>query len=64
MNRKKLERHLKDHGCFFHHHGGDHDVWWNAHEVRSAPVPRHKEVAAYTARAICRELGIPVPSEK
>jgi hypothetical protein len=23
MNRRTLERHLRAHGCFFHHHGGE-----------------------------------------
>ena len=32
MNRKELERHLREHGCVLHHHGGRHDVWLNLAE--------------------------------
>jgi YcfA-like protein. len=64
MNRKKLERHLVAFGCRFHHRGGEHDIWWNAGESASVPVPRHKEIATYTMKSICKKLGIPPPPEK
>lgn len=64
MSRKKLERHLTAHGCFFHHRGGEHDIWWNADESRAAPIPRHKEIAAGTMRSICKGLNVPPPREK
>ena len=26
MKRRDLEKHLREHGCELHHHGGRHDV--------------------------------------
>lgn len=61
MNRRTLESHLKKNGCFFHHHGGRHDIWVNAVTLAQAPVPRHAKVKRGTVRGICHRLGIPVP---
>lgn len=41
MNRRAFERHLREHGCFLHHRGGNHDVWINPgerHAGLSAPA--------------------------
>lgn len=61
MNRQDLERHLRDHSCEFHHHGGRHDVWINPENLAQAPVPRHREIKKGTVRGICRILGISFP---
>jgi hypothetical protein len=61
MNRRKLEAHLRGHGCTLHHHGSKHDVWGNPANGKVAPVPRHKQVKKGTVRSICRILDIPVP---
>jgi mRNA interferase HicA len=61
MDRRKLEAHLRSHGCELHHHGGKHDVWWNPETEATASIPRHKTVKKPTARAICRDLGVPLP---
>lgn len=61
MNRRKLERHLLDHGCEFDHHGGRHDVWRNPVAEVEASIPRHRTVRKGTVRSICRTLGVPVP---
>ena len=61
MNRRKLERHLRNHGCEFHHHGGSHDIWWNPANEKQSSDPRHRTVKNGTAKAICRELEIPPP---
>ena len=61
MNRRKLERHLRDQGCILHHHGRKHDVWVNPTSLAQAPVPRHNWVKRGTALGICRILGIPRP---
>jgi hypothetical protein len=63
MNRRALERHLRDHGCQFNHHGKKHDFWVNPRNLAIAPVPRHKQIKRGTVRSICRILGIPLPSE-
>jgi hypothetical protein len=62
VNRQKLERHLRSHGCFLHHHGGKHDVWVNKRTLAQAPVPRHPRLKRGTARGICKLLGIPFPA--
>jgi mRNA interferase HicA len=61
VNRRALERHLKANGCFFHHHGGRHDIWVNSQTLAQAPVPRHSPIKRGTVRGICRLLGIPTP---
>lgn len=64
MNRKKFERHLRDHGCVFRHRGGSHDIWWNVNKIISAPIPRHKDIDADLVKEICKQLGAPVPPWK
>jgi hypothetical protein len=29
VHRTDVERHLREQGCFLHHHGANHDVWLN-----------------------------------
>ena len=58
---RDLEQHLATHGCERVRHGARHDVWRSAHAQRPVTVPRHREIPAGTARAICRQLGIPEP---
>ena len=40
MKRTELKRHLRDHGCMLHHHGGNHDVWLRPANMRKASVLR------------------------
>jgi len=62
MKRRDFEKHLRDHGCVMHHHGGRHDIWINPATQMRAPVPRHKEFPKIgLIRGICRQLGIPTP---
>ncbi|MEK7710593.1 MAG: type II toxin-antitoxin system HicA family toxin [Planctomycetota bacterium] len=61
MNRRDLERHLREHGCVLHHHGGKHDVWINPRTLARSPVPRHRKIKRGTCIGICRILGIPTP---
>jgi hypothetical protein len=63
MDRRKLEEHLRDHDCEFHHHGGKHDVWWNPATGDMASIPRHRTLKKGTARGICRDLQVPLPPE-
>ena len=64
MNKRKLLRHLRSHGCRFAHEGENHEIWTNADGTRASPVPRHTEIIPYTARGICKDLGVPPPAEK
>ncbi|MEM0913116.1 MAG: type II toxin-antitoxin system HicA family toxin [Planctomycetota bacterium] len=64
MKRRDLERHLSDHECRFDHHGGRHDIWLNPANGLDAAVPRHNEIKFGTARAICKQLDIPIPRGK
>jgi predicted RNA binding protein YcfA (HicA-like mRNA interferase family) len=59
MKRTDLVRHLEAHGCYARREGGNHTIYTNPANGRSAPVPRHREIPALLARAICRQLGIP-----
>lgn len=62
MKRRELERHLLDCGCRLLREGANHAIWANPTLDRRAPLPRHREIPAGTARAICRQLAIPPPS--
>ncbi|MGH2779950.1 MAG: type II toxin-antitoxin system HicA family toxin [Thermoleophilaceae bacterium] len=61
MKRRDLERHLRSHGCRSVGEGGRHTKW-RGPEGQPAAVPRHRELRAGTVRAICRQLGVPVPA--
>lgn len=61
MNRRAFEKHLRDHGCQFHHHGGNHDIWVNPTNMVRAPVPRHRTLKRGIVRTICRKFDIPLP---
>ncbi|MBN1855075.1 MAG: type II toxin-antitoxin system HicA family toxin [Pirellulales bacterium] len=62
VNRIELERHLREHGCFLHHHGGHHDIWINPENMRKVSVPRHQEIKKGTVRGICHRLDVPTPN--
>jgi hypothetical protein len=62
MNRRRLEQHLRAHGCILHHHGAKHDVWVNPTSLAQTSVPRHNRMKRGTVRGICRILGIPKPT--
>ena len=61
MDRRKLERHLRRHGCSMRREGRRHSIWQNLENMATAAVPRHGEVNDHTARGICKDLGIPPP---
>ena len=60
MNRSALERHLRQHGCGLVRNGR-HAIWENHETGKRAPIPRHRTVKRGLARAICRQLGVPLP---
>jgi predicted RNA binding protein YcfA (HicA-like mRNA interferase family) len=57
LNLKKLEKLLRDHGCRKVGEGGGHSVWENAKGTETT-IPRHKEIKKFTARGICKTLGV------
>ena len=55
---KKVRKVLKEHGCRFERHGkGDHDIWYNPENGRSAAVDRVIK-SRHTANGIMKEMGI------
>lgn len=62
MKRRKFERWLRENGATFVRHGSRHDLCH--HEDREATVPRHREIKAGTAKAICDQLQIAKPPER
>jgi mRNA interferase HicA len=61
VKRVDLLRHLRTQGCRPLREGRGHSVWVNPANGRQSAIPRHREVDDYTARAICRQLGVPPP---
>jgi mRNA interferase HicA len=61
IRRLDLVRHLRRHGCRQVRQGARHEVWAGPRGDRST-VPRHREIPLGTARAICRQLGVPPPA--
>ena len=61
MKRTRLEKHLRRHGCLFRRHGGNHDVWQHSATLRQTAVSRSKEIRPGTVRAVCKQLGVPLP---
>jgi hypothetical protein len=41
--------------------GRSHSVWVNRANDLQAAIPRHREISDYTARGICRQLGVAEP---
>ncbi len=60
MKRRKLLRHLQDHGCTQLREGGGHTIFINAQGLCSA-VPRHREIEPALVRKICKQLKVPAP---
>jgi mRNA interferase HicA len=61
MKRRDLLQHSSKHGCRFVREGGEHSIWENPANGRRTSVPRHREIPEFTARRICRQLGISNP---
>ena len=58
MKRRKLERHLRDHGCRLFAHGAGHDRWHSPDGKIKTTVPRHTDIPEDFAKLICRQLGV------
>ena len=64
MNRRKLMKHLRRHGCILVREGRAHSIVARPAANTQTQVPRHPEVATPTAWRICKQLGVPLPSER
>ena len=54
MKRVVLLRRLADEACVLDRSDGPHDVYRNTITGKRAPVPRHREINEFTARAVIR----------
>ena len=61
MKRRDLIRHLSQHNCKLVREGGEHYIWENPENKRRTSIPRHREIAEFTAARICKQLEIPAP---
>jgi len=64
MKRKDLIKYLLKHGCMIEGEGKKHTLIYNSVSNLSSTVPRHKEINTFTARAVCKDLGIQVIKNK
>ena len=58
MKRKALIKHLTQQGCKLLREGGKYSIFVNATTEKEVPVTRHTEIADFTARKICKDLGV------
>jgi len=59
--RSDFLKHLKANGIELLRDRGGHSIYWNPVTGKTAAVPRHTEIAKYTAWRICDSLEIPRP---
>ncbi|MFW5760506.1 MAG: type II toxin-antitoxin system HicA family toxin [Cyclobacteriaceae bacterium] len=60
MKRQALIKHLKKCGCYLLREGKKHSIFINPENGKEAPIPRHTEVKNLLAKAICKELEVPI----
>ncbi|HOW88661.1 MAG TPA: type II toxin-antitoxin system HicA family toxin [Elusimicrobiales bacterium] len=61
MKRKELVRYLMQNGCTLSREGGKYSIFSNPVTGKEIPVTRHTEIADFTVRKICKELGLEPP---
>ena len=61
MKRKELVRYLVQHGCMLSREGGKYSIFSNPAIGKEIPVTRHTEIADFTVKKICKELGLQPP---
>ena len=59
MKRNLLIKHLQQNGCVLRREGSNHSLYESPNGIIVA-VPRHPIIVDYTAKTICKQLGIPV----
>ena len=57
MKRADLISAIADEGCIFVRSRGGHDIYRNVITGAQQPVPRHREIKEWLARAIIRKLS-------
>jgi predicted RNA binding protein YcfA (HicA-like mRNA interferase family) len=57
VKRKRLIRHIEEHGAFLLREGRRHSVFQKS--TLRTMVPRHTEIVDELARKICKDLDIP-----
>lgn len=63
MKRRKLLKHLHQHGCQVVGEGAKHTRVLNLTNGRRSFVPRHPEIGSSLCREICKQLDVPTPTE-
>jgi len=58
LKRREFIRKLEAAGVELKRSSGGHDIYFNRALNRSAPVPRHQEIADTLCKLIERQLGI------
>lgn len=58
MKRVDLIRHLRSNACVILREGAKHTVILNPNNRKTSTIPRHTEINNFTAKKICRDLGI------
>ena len=61
MKRRDLIKHLQENGCHLLREGGKYSIFTNPTKGVEVPVTRHPELPDFSARKICKQLGIPEP---
>jgi mRNA interferase HicA len=62
VKRADLVHHLLACGCELLREGGNHSIFVNRRARKSSSVPRHREINAFLAKKICRDLDVAEPS--
>ena len=60
MKYGELKRLLQKHGCYLHHEGKRHEIWYSPITKKIFPVGRHnfQEVNTGTCNSILKDAGI------
>ena len=57
MKRRELIKVLEEMGCVLVRHGAERDWYTNPKTKQSQPMPRHREINEYFAKAIIKKLS-------
>jgi mRNA interferase HicA len=60
MKRRNFIKHLVKHKCHLCREGKKHAIYCNAHNGKTAAVPRHQEIKNILCKEICKELEIDI----
>jgi mRNA interferase HicA len=61
MKRRDLLIYLSNQGCYLLREGSEHSIWENPKNGRRTAIPRHREIAKFTAMRICQQLEVCEP---